>query len=142
MTSLPNLPCLCASLRRASRSLTQMYEEALRPRGPRATQFTVLQVLSIAGELTQGELGEILAMDSTTLTRTLDIMLRHGWVSRQRGRDRREWRLRLDKKGMAVFRRALPDWEAVQSRVRRLLGADHTDSLHSLVDAVSNELRK
>ncbi|HEY1730704.1 MAG TPA: MarR family transcriptional regulator [Terriglobales bacterium] len=142
MTSLPNLPCLCASLRRASRALTQMYEEALRPRGLRATQFTILQALSIAGELTQGDLGEILATDSTTLTRTLDIMLRHGWLSRQRGHDRREWRLRLDKKGAALFRRALPDWEAVQARVRRRLGDTNWDGLHTLVDVVSNELRK
>jgi DNA-binding MarR family transcriptional regulator len=119
-----------------------MYEEALRPRGLRATQFTILQALSIAGELTQGDLGEILATDSTTLTRTLDIMLRHGWLSRQRGHDRREWRLRLDKKGAALFRRALPDWEAEQARVRRRLGDTNWDGLHTLVDVVSNELRK
>ena len=42
------LPCLCASFRRASRALTQLYEQALRPLGVRATQFTVLQVLQLA----------------------------------------------------------------------------------------------
>src|ERR1700682_4529095 len=95
----PSLPCMCASLRRASRVLTQLYEEALRPTGLRATQFTVLQTLSLAGEVTQGELGQILAMDSTTLTRTLTIMSRHGWIAKRRGVDRREWRMRLSQAG-------------------------------------------
>src|SRR5690348_10334206 len=63
---VPSLPCFCASLRRASRALTQVYEQALRPLGLRGTQFTILQALSLAGEVPQGELGRILAMDSTT----------------------------------------------------------------------------
>ena len=53
---LPTLPCTCASLRRASRLLTQQYEEALRPLGLRASQFTVLQMLSLVGEANQGEI--------------------------------------------------------------------------------------
>ncbi len=74
LRDLPNLPCMCASFRRASRALTQLYDEALRPVGLRATQFTILQALSLTGEVSQGELAQILAMDSTTLTRTLRIM--------------------------------------------------------------------
>ena len=78
---LPILPCMCASFRRASRALTQLYDEALRPVGLRATQFTILQTLSLAGEVSQGGLAQILAMDSTTLTRTLRIMGREGWIA-------------------------------------------------------------
>ena len=76
--SLPSLPCMCATLRRASRALTQLYDEALRPLGLRATQFTVLQALSLTGEVSQRDLGQLLAMDSTTLTRTLEILGGHG----------------------------------------------------------------
>jgi DNA-binding MarR family transcriptional regulator len=70
--------------------LTQLYEQALRPLGLRATQLTVRQVLSRSGEVPQGQLGEMLAMDSTSLTRTLGIMRRQGWVAERRGDDRRE----------------------------------------------------
>jgi hypothetical protein len=59
-TKLQPLPCTCWTLRRATRALTQWYEEALGPTGLRATQFTVLQALSLAGEVSQGRLGEIL----------------------------------------------------------------------------------
>jgi len=81
---------MCASFRRASRVLTQHYDRALRPLGVRATQFTLLQALSLAGEVSQGTLGEILAIDSTTLTRTLAIMGRRGWIAIRSGEDRRE----------------------------------------------------
>ena len=100
-SALPKLPCGCATLRRAARALTQLYEEALRPFGLRSTQFTILQALSFTGEITQGELGRILAMDSTTLTRTLEIMRRQGWITKRRGKDKREWRLQLAVNGKA-----------------------------------------
>ena len=133
---LPQLPCMCANLRRASRALTQHYDEALRPHGLRATQFTVLQTLSLAGEVSQGQLGEILAMDSTTLTRTLDIMANHGWIVKQHGDDRRERRLRLSREGEAQLRRALPSWEVVQKKLRRQLGNKRLDKLNSLFNRV------
>jgi DNA-binding MarR family transcriptional regulator len=113
---------MCGSFRRTARALTQMYEEALRPLGLRATQMTILQVLARAGEVSQGRLGEMLAMDSTSLTRTLAIMRRAGWVSEERGEDRRERRIRLSRGGEVKLKRALPVWEKVQARLRRKLG--------------------
>jgi DNA-binding MarR family transcriptional regulator len=136
----PPLPCMCASLRRASRALTQLYEEALRPTGLRVTQFTVLQTLSLAGEVTQRELGQILAMDSTTLTRTLTIMGRHGWIAKRRGEDRREWRMRLSKAGETQFKKALPHWEKAQKQLRRQLREGLSDNLMKLTQKVTNAL--
>jgi len=110
LREFPDLPCMCASFRRAARALTHLYDEALRPVGLRATQFTIMQVLSLAGEVSQGQLAQMLAMDSTTLTRTLQIMSREGWIAERRGEDRRE---RLN--------RALPCWEKAQTQLGRQL---------------------
>lgn len=142
-SSIPKLPCLCGSLRRTSRALTQLYEDALRPLGLRATQFTILQALWLAGEVTQSQLGEILAMDSTTLTRTMQIMRREGWIAERRGQDRRERWLRLAKAGETQFKRALPLWEKVQSRLRRRLGEqtwkDLFEITHHVTELVTNQ---
>jgi DNA-binding MarR family transcriptional regulator len=119
---LPVLPCMCGNFRRTSRALTQLYESALRPLGLSATQMTILQVLSRTGEVSQGHLGEMLAMDSTSLTRTLAIMVRQGWITQRRGNDRREHWLRLSTAGEAQLRRALPLWDKVQSRLRGQIG--------------------
>src|SRR6476646_6950804 len=105
LAAMPALPCLCASIRRASRAITQRYDESLRSVGLTITQFTILQALSRAGDITQGRLGEILAMDSTTLTRTLGVMNRQGWVSKVYGADRRERRLCLTRSGKSELNR-------------------------------------
>ena len=136
-TPLPDLPCLCANLRRAARALTQIYEEALRPVGLRGSQFTILQTLSLASELTQGQMAHVLAMDSTTLTRTLAIMERNGWISRREGADRREWRIQLAKAGKAKFERALPQWKKAQALVRRKLGERRWDEAMKLSNDVT-----
>src|SRR6267378_3656079 len=116
---LPALPCMCANFRRTARALTQLYDRALRPQGLRATQFTVLQFLSLAGEVSQGQMGQMLAIDSTTLTRTLAIMLRHRWVKELRGEDRRERWLWLTTAGETQFKQALHAWGLFQSYLRR-----------------------
>jgi DNA-binding MarR family transcriptional regulator len=115
-----------------------MYEDALRPLQLRITQFTIMQALSLAGEVTQGQLGEILAMDSTSLTRTLKIMRREGWIAERRGEDRRERLLRLAKAGETQFKRALPAWEKVQSRLRRQLGEQAWKNLLEINHQVTN----
>jgi DNA-binding MarR family transcriptional regulator len=136
--ALPALPCMCATLRRVSRALTQLYEEALRPLGLRAGQFTILQVLAVTGEVLQGELGRILVMDSTTLTRTLDILIRRGWIAKRPGKDKRERLLSLTKAGEAQLRRALPYWENAQTRFRDRLGAERWDDLLKFTHDVTN----
>jgi len=134
----PALPCMCASLRRTARAVSQLYEVALRPVGLRGSQFTILQFLSQAGEVTQGTLGEMLAMDSTTLTRTLAIMLREGWLEERRGSDRRERLLSLSAAGEKQLKRAKPAWEKVQARLKHEVGNEDWGKLEQLINRVTN----
>jgi DNA-binding MarR family transcriptional regulator len=136
------LPCLSASFRRAARVLNQHYEEALRPLGLRGTQFTLLQAFSLTGEVSQGNLGEILSIDSTTLTRTLAIMERQGWISSRPGDDRRERLLTLSKAGVAEYKRALPHWQKVQQQLRTRFGDQRWKALFNLTNQVTAELTK
>lgn len=135
---LPTLPCMCATLRRAGRLVTHRYDQQLRRAGLRATQFTVLQALSFAGELTQGELGRMLALDSTTLTRTLATMDRRHWIERRQGKDRRQWRFRLAKAGELQLRRALPHWKKAQAELQRQLGESQWNALLNSLQHVTS----
>jgi len=136
--AIPTLPCMCASLRRAARALTHLYEQALRPLGLRATQFTVLQALELAGEVSQGELGQMLVMDSTSLTRTLEIMRRRGWIVKRPGKDQRERRLSLSPAGRERLRSATPAWEKAQARLRQQLGTEPWTEFLRLTNQVTN----
>ncbi|MGC2195266.1 MAG: MarR family transcriptional regulator [Terriglobales bacterium] len=129
---------MCSSIRRTARALTQLYEETLRPLGLRSTQFTILQALTRAGEVSQGHLGNMLAMDSTSLTRTLKIMAQQGWIAERPGKDRRERLLRLSKAGETQLKRALPAWKKVQSRLRREVGEQAWDNLMRRANQVTS----
>jgi DNA-binding MarR family transcriptional regulator len=127
--SLPNLPCLCATFRRTARALSQLYDEAVRPLGLKTTQFTILQSLSLTGEVSQGRLGEILALDSTTLTRTLAIIKRRKWVAMRQGRDGRERLISLSTAGRDQLDLASSAWQGVQDRLRSQLGDERWNAL-------------
>src|SRR5690242_17569382 len=117
-----SLGCACADLRRATRAVTQLYDAALRREGLRATQFTLLQVLARAGAVTQGTLADILATDSTTLSRTLAPLESARWIRSFPGGDRRQRLVELTPAGRRVLERATPAWESVQHRLRERLG--------------------
>jgi DNA-binding MarR family transcriptional regulator len=116
------LPCGCANLRRAARAATQVYDDELRAAGLNIAQFTLLQALSLTREVTQGALGRLLAIDSTTLTRTLKPLEGKGWIRRRPGEDRREKYIVLMSAGRAAFRRAVPAWNRAQSALRARVG--------------------
>ena len=115
--------------------MTQLYAEEFQPIGLEPTQFTSLMALEAWRELTQGQLAERLAIDSTTLTRTLAPLRRRGWIQARAGTDRRERRLRLTPAGRRQLERARPYWERAQRRLRQVLGQEAWGRLQAgLVD--------
>jgi DNA-binding MarR family transcriptional regulator len=129
-----SLPCVCANLRRASRIVTQLYDEELRGAGMRATQFTLLQALVQTKKITQGDLADLLGMDSTTLTRTLALLRKKRWIQSERGDDRRQVQLTLTAAGMRQFRRAEPYWASAQQRLRKALGEAMWSSIQTVTE--------
>src|ERR1051325_2169438 len=93
------LPCACHTLRRLTRLVTRIYDQELRKAGLEITQYGLLTVLATAGAGNQKRLGAGLAIDSTTLTRTLGLLSKQGWVRAGRGQDRRERIYRLTAAG-------------------------------------------
>lgn len=131
--TIVRLPCACANLRRAARLVTQLYEEALRPTGTTGPQFTLLQALKLAPGISQKQMAEILGMDSTTLTRTLALLRKRGWLSAKPAADRRALRLGLTKAGEKEYERVLPYWQSAQKRFKQALG---DQDWNNMIDAV------
>ena len=114
--------CICANLRRATRAVTKLYDEALKPAGLKVTQFGLLGSIMALGSPTLSELAEAMVVDRTTLTRNLEILEARGLVLSEEGADRRERRLRLTQEGGAAISAAYPLWQAAQERVTELAG--------------------
>jgi DNA-binding MarR family transcriptional regulator len=134
---LPSVPCACSTLRRTARAVTQLYEEELRPVHLRVTQFTLLMALSHTEGITQGRLGELLALDSTTLTRMLKLLEKEGWIRSAPGSDRRERHLCLTSAGKGKLEQALTHWEKAQARLRHSLGQRHWRTLNVTLDKIT-----
>ena len=121
---LVELPCICASMRRATRAVTRLYDRQLREVDLRSTQFTLLQALHTAGTVTQGDLDSLLSLDSTTLSRSLQPLVEAGWVKSERGEDQRERHLRLTASGERKYQEALPAWRRAQYQLTKAIGRD------------------
>jgi DNA-binding MarR family transcriptional regulator len=121
--------CACLNVRKASRFITSLYDEYLKPVGLRATQLSLLMVLEQAGSVTITSLSELLLMDRTTLPRDLKPLERQGWVSIAEGEDRRKRFITLTPDGRDLLKRALPLWEQAQIRIRDYMGDDRYKGL-------------
>ena len=135
--ALFDLPCACQNLRRVTRVVTRIYDEELRKAGLEITHFGLLVALAATGEANQKRLSTGFAMDSTTLTRTLGLLLREGWVRVRRGKDRRERLFHLTQEGKRKMAEAQRHWERAEQRLRRELGDEEWKSMKQTVSRIT-----
>ena len=126
-------PCLCSTLRQATRAVSRLYDEELRGVGLRTTQLALLRRLSRTGEVRQRDLGGLTSLDETTLTRNLRPLIDAGWVAIRPGEDRREKFISLTDAGAAKLQEARPAWERAQERLRSRLPEGTWSSLQDLL---------
>src|ERR1700689_5239141 len=131
--ALFELPCACQNLRRLTRVVTRLYDQELRTAGVEIAQFGLLTALAAVGEANQKRLSAGFAMDSTTLTRTLGLLLKQGWVRAIRGKDRRERLFSLTGAGKQQLAMAQPHWERAEGRLRKELGEAAWKNMREMV---------
>lgn len=95
--------------------MTQHYEASFRGTGLRATQFTLLAMLSQTGPLPLTELAAKVGLERTSLTRNLRPLERKGLVRDEPGEDQRVRRVAVTKKGEAAALAALDAWKEAQA---------------------------
>jgi DNA-binding MarR family transcriptional regulator len=132
------LPCACQNLRRLTRLLTRIYDRELRKADIEITQFGLLTALGTVGEANQKALSAGFAMDSTTLTRTLALLRKQGWIHVKPGKDRRERVFRLTEAGKRQIATAQPHWEVAERRLRKALGPSGWKQMRTTVAQVTN----
>ena len=137
---LQSLPCYCATLRQAARAVTVLYQEILRDSGLQGTQYTALQVLERAPQLTTTELAHLIGIDQTTATRTLALIKKSGLATDAVGRDRRERRWTLTSKGEAQMRKLRPRWEAAQEAFEKRVGRSQAAALKAAAYLAASKL--
>jgi DNA-binding MarR family transcriptional regulator len=124
--------CLCLASRQVARLITRAFEKHLRPYGIRATQFSILAMLEIAGSKSISELAVSLGVDPTTLTRNLAHLKGRALIRIQPGDDARSRIVHLTSKGRNTFMRAIPAWRQAQELVLTSIGSHAAENLRRL----------
>lgn len=114
--------CACTNLRKATRAVTQRFDTALRPSGLRATQLALLLTCAGPDDANLGEIAERLAVDRSTLSRTLQPLARRGLVTVDTGPTRRARRVTVTPAGHAALSAALALWAGAERSVAEEIG--------------------
>lgn len=120
---MDNTPCICGRLRRTSRALTRLYDEALAPVGLTVTQFSVTRTLARLEKPTLAELAEATAHEKSALWRILQPLVKKGWIAASAETGMRGQRLSVTPSGLETLNDAMPHWRAAQAKVSETLGA-------------------
>lgn len=123
--------CAAQALRRASRLITQRYDQALAPSGLKVTQLPILVALGAHGPIPLTPLAGALALDRTTLTRNLRILEQRGFVTM--AADESDARVRLaaiTDEGALALVEALGLWKEIHAAVVDEFGEPRLHALY------------
>lgn len=136
--------CNALAMRKASRRLTQFYDDALAPSGLRSTQLAILAELDQRAKQppTLAELARSLVMDRSSLGHNLRPLERDGLVALQAGEeDRRRRHIILTSDGKAKLRGAKRLWSIAQERFDATFGQAAAARLRATLLAIANDER-
>jgi len=136
------IACACATIRRASRAVTQLYDMWLREYGIEGPQFALLTLLERVGAANQTTMGQRLDLDKTTLSRNLKLLKQRGWIDVAPGTDARERRVALTADGRRLLAAARPAWRKAQSHLRSALNEHDWDTMLRVLDGVTHAARR
>lgn len=126
--------CLCTKLRRAARSVTKLYDDALAGVGLSAAQFSLLRHLQRLDRPSISSLAEAMGLDRSTLGRNLKILQADGLILLEEGADQRNRLVCLSKLGLARLTAGSKAWHSAQLQLAEYLGEDKRETLMLLLD--------
>jgi DNA-binding MarR family transcriptional regulator len=121
--------CACFNFRKASRAVTQLYDEALQPSGLRSTQLVILLSAAVEPGLAISQLARNLVMDASTLNRNLRPLVQKGLIALTSGATGRRKLVSLTDQGGQAIAAAVPYWSEAQTRLVGHFGSQRFDEL-------------
>jgi DNA-binding MarR family transcriptional regulator len=144
--TLAELACTNNALRRASRRLGNLYDEALAPLSMTASQLGFLSEIEKCRDhddhcgVTLQELAGRMGIQMSAVTHAMKPLLRDEMVELARdAKDARSKRCVLTAIGKARLQEAMVLWAQTNERVERILGAESAQMLRAMADAIASE---
>jgi DNA-binding MarR family transcriptional regulator len=132
--------CSNSAVRRASRQLGQLYDDAMGDSGLKGTQFSLISQIRYSGEPSLKSLAEAMVMDLSALGHTLKPLLRDGMVELVPDeKDRRVKRVRLTEAGAAKQREIAKRWKIAQDQFDAAFGKEKSEELRRALAFISSK---
>jgi len=141
MSELNHSSCVCMSLRRVSRVVTQTYNQVISPIGIQGTQLIALRVCNYIGPSTINEIASMIATDRTTLSRNFKKLEKKGLLKFSVGDDARSRIVQLTDQGRAMIDKGQGPWEIVQKEFISKFGEQRWADLHKELQVVHDTLQ-
>ncbi len=132
--------CLAVRIRLLNRTVTNIFDEALRPLKVKVSQLNVLMVVAKRGPISPGGVARRLNMEKSTLSRNVDRMRTRGWLKVSEGDSGNKQILELDSAGRELIEKSLPLWKKAQAQTEAMLGQRGARSIHRAANTVWAQL--
>ena len=128
--------CIAVRIRLLNRTVTNIFDDALRPLGVKVSQLNVVMVVAKLGPISPGDVARRLNMDKSTLSRNVDRMRTRGWLKVSEGDSGRKQVLELGPAGRKLIEKSLPFWKKAQAQTEAMLGQRGARAINRAADAV------
>ena len=126
--------CVCIRLRRATRAVTKLYDDALATSGLNITQYSLLSSVLKLAPISFGELAAANMLERSTLGRNIRVLERKGFVEFEPGDDERERIVRVTVAGATLIASSRKLWDVAQGDVAKSIGAQELKSFLRTLD--------
>jgi len=130
--------CGSFNFRRTARAVTRLYDMALQESGIRSTQFAILVGIAKNQPVSIGALGDLLGVDSTTMTRSLRLLKKEGFIAVSNRAVKRQRFLTITARGQHTLARALPAWQKVHERFVATIGSGYWLTMRSELERLAH----
>ena len=129
---------ICLNLGRVMRRVYEFYEQRLSPFGLTTPQYFVFNALWMGDVISVGKLGELISLDSSTLTSIIDRMERSGYVERRPNpEDRRSVLLFLTDKARDLGTQILKFADDLDGTLRRPFSQHEMDTFEKVLRSLA-----
>ena len=130
--------CLAVRVRLIGRTVTAVYDGALEGHGLTIAQLNLLAALGKAGPCPPSMLGEVLQLERSTVSRNLNLLLRHGWIEAVSSDAKGIREVALTREGRAKIESVMPQWRKAQRQAAKLLGSEGVTAVREIASSVGH----
>jgi DNA-binding MarR family transcriptional regulator len=129
--------CLAVRVRLIGRAVTSIYDRALDSHGLSIAQVNLLAALGKVGPCTPTQLGDVLQLERSTVSRNLTLLRKRGWIEAVSTDAKGLREVALTRTGYKKIESVLPDWRQAQQQAAELLGSAGAKAVRKMAGSLS-----